>query len=440
MAVRIAIKSLTMFAAALIIAELLLGVYYSAETGTLFWTRRVQGSVRAEEASNNLQSMQTPYVLSPYFGYVFRPGFSLAPSWGGGYYREYIGYDAPPEYIYWRANNYGFLSDRDYPTAGNPENDFIVGIFGSSVAQGLALDGRTSLIAYLSRNPALRGRRIVVLNFAGGGFKPPQQSLVLGYFVALGQHFDLIINMDGAANAYIAWENIVRYHVDSTMPAARLSFGLQNAFASEQAGAEAAAVERRIDSMKRRAATTRSALEYFWLEIFRKRLKADAVKIDWANGEQVAGRSYLVLLNESPSSDYAREIDRITDIWVRSSLEMKALAEITNAAYIQILEPNQWFGNKPLSDIERTRFASPTAPMGEIVPPMYKALLLASRRLIEDGVDFVDATAAFNDHSETIYYDWCCHFNVQGYRVLIDELIGPKLQMLPLRKSNHDIH
>ena len=49
----------------------------------------------------------------------------------------------------------------------------------------------------LARLPALRERRVVVVNMAQGSGKEPQQLLELAYLLALGQRLDLAIALDG---------------------------------------------------------------------------------------------------------------------------------------------------------------------------------------------------------------------------------------------------
>jgi hypothetical protein len=45
--------------------------------------------------------------------------------------------------------------------------------------------------------PALADKEIVLLNFGSGGFRQPQQLLILTYFFLIGQRLDLVINLDG---------------------------------------------------------------------------------------------------------------------------------------------------------------------------------------------------------------------------------------------------
>jgi hypothetical protein len=49
----------------------------------------------------------------------------------------------------------------------------------------------------LERLDRFRGKEIVILSLATGGYKQPQQLMALTYLLALGAHFDLVINVDG---------------------------------------------------------------------------------------------------------------------------------------------------------------------------------------------------------------------------------------------------
>lgn len=48
---------------------------------------------------------------------------------------------------------------------------------------------------------------MVLLNFAQGGFKQPQQLLTMTYFLALGQESDFIINLNGVNEIVLAHIN-----------------------------------------------------------------------------------------------------------------------------------------------------------------------------------------------------------------------------------------
>ena len=57
----------------------------------------------------------------------------------------------------------------------------------------------------------------------------------------------------------------------------------------------------------------------------------------------------MIQLNAAGSPDFAKHVDRIADVWARSSLAMAGVARQIGAGYLHILEPNQYLGRKPIS-------------------------------------------------------------------------------------------
>lgn len=103
----------------------------------------------------------------------------------------YLGFILDPK----RNSN---VSDFGFPCDVNPmisrtNDQLIIGIFGGSFAGGTYGYGRENLINTLK----VTGKNIVVLNFAMGGYKQPQQLLALAYLLSLGAEFDIVINIDG---------------------------------------------------------------------------------------------------------------------------------------------------------------------------------------------------------------------------------------------------
>ena len=45
--------------------------------------------------------------------------------------------------------------------------------------------------------PRFAGKQIWVVSFALGGYKQPQQLMVLAYYLSLGQPLDVVVNVDG---------------------------------------------------------------------------------------------------------------------------------------------------------------------------------------------------------------------------------------------------
>jgi hypothetical protein len=115
----------------------------------------------------------------PFFGFIQKPSADFRPGF--------------------KVNNYGFISPYDYPLKKTKNNQFFIGVFGGSVASDYAIFQVQNQILpkYLKQLPGLKDKEFVILSFATGGYKQPQQLLILNYFLALGQELDMVVNIDG---------------------------------------------------------------------------------------------------------------------------------------------------------------------------------------------------------------------------------------------------
>ena len=152
------------------LAELGAVTFYFFQNGAFFYTAEKVIPAPLPETGRGELSAD---VLHPYFGPIHRPGVR-------------------PE-----TNNIGFGSKVAFPYTRKSDREFLVGIFGGSVARAFCDRGTPRLVAALQRHPALAGRQIVPLCFSHEGYKQPQQLIVLAYFLTLGQQFNLVINIDG---------------------------------------------------------------------------------------------------------------------------------------------------------------------------------------------------------------------------------------------------
>ena len=91
----------------------------------------------------------------------------------------------------------GFPRNRESLLEPRDPRRAVIGVFGGSVADILSEAGAASLRDALAAAPGLRGREIVVLSVAAPGYKQPQALMTLNYLLALGAHFDAVVNLDG---------------------------------------------------------------------------------------------------------------------------------------------------------------------------------------------------------------------------------------------------
>jgi len=414
----------------LVTLELVSNLYYSSIEGGLFY-------VRSSPETGRPASVDGPRLqLDPYFGFSRMEGTSVQQIVEGttslqDILREEYGNEPPPAWLGTETNNYGFFSDEDYPTQSS--DDFVIALFGGSVAERFFLQGKERLVARLSEgNPSVR-----LLCFAHSAFKQPQQLLVLSYFLSLGQQFDLIVNLDGVNEAGMGLGN-EENNVAFFAPWHSYMNGLAM-FASGTAEEEAkfyvarmTLLEADIVRLEERRRQAMFATQFLLTDL---RLKA----------RQSAYRE-LAATSSKPGSSVMQELVRMVpgqtpgDVeqsialhWARSSAIMNVLAREAGAHYIHVLQPNQYYGQRVFSERESRRALSPKSPFRHSVIRVYPLLLEHGEKLASDGVDFVNATAVFNGVTDPVYSDDCCHLTRRGNEVLADFLAERILPWLPNR-------
>lgn len=194
-------------------------IYLSTRDGTLFYTRA--WPQEPPPAAQSAEETATNNVLHPVLGFIRPPQLPLAGIASRERLDRMVGSGITPDWYSIKANNFGFFAVEDYPYALVQENEeYLIGVFGGSVAQWFALQGAERLAARLQEDAFLQHRNLRILNLAQGGFKQPQQLHTLAYFLALGQHFDFVINVDGFNEVALSYLNATR-NIDTSLPSAQ---------------------------------------------------------------------------------------------------------------------------------------------------------------------------------------------------------------------------
>jgi hypothetical protein len=335
-----------------------------------------------------------------------------------------------------RRNQLGFMSPiDDYRSLD--DSDFVIGIFGGSVASGIANRGADEIRDRLVRaRPDLAGK-LKILNLAIGGYKQPQQLMTLNEMVLLGVPFDYVVNIDGLNE---------------------VAQGSSDARAGHHPLFPARAQMRALADLARGAPT--DAFYETSAEIIRHRRSAERIEShasDWpfrsqlvqALGgalsrrhhrkadeleagvqellEQGAGSGVTASLPDPCLGSESGCLDLIAGIWERASRLMAAESSSIGAGYLHVLQPSQYLpGSKSLTESERQEAFLVGSVWMTSVPAGYPMLQARARSLAAQGVDFLDLSMVFAGVTETIYVDSCCHPNTSGYRIL-GERIGERI-------------
>lgn len=392
--------------------------FYYWQTRSFFYTRNpIQDQYAVSQAGPNRDKFNEPmaYRIHPYFGYTYKPGFRPTPS------------DLA-------ANNNGFLSNYDYPFKRANENQYIVGIFGGSVADKFWLYEfeHHSLANNLRKLPTLQNKEVIVLNFALPGGKQPQQMLILSYFLSVGQDLDLVINIDGYNEVHHAASNN-RNFVEASMPTSFIELPMvemaNNDLSDQEAESILTILKDKARMKKLLAQTTECKLAFSYL------LTAVQIKYYSSVYSQHVGEYTLLVLGRSKleKNDTIVRINRLSsptdddalyhnaaEIWADSSLSMNGMLAQRHIPYFQFLQPNQYYSTgRKFSEAERIIAVTQRGEgFDEAVKKGYPILLSRIADLKNSNVAVFSAVNLFDNIQDAVYVDDCCHYNDRGNEVL----------------------
>ncbi|MDM8541059.1 hypothetical protein QUF90_08215 [Desulfococcaceae bacterium HSG9] len=337
------------------------------------------------------------------------------------------------------VSTHGFFDRRviknpNAPVTPKTDDNYIIGILGGSFAYGLSVSSSDGYIEQkLKEIPELYDKKIIIHTIAFGGWKQPQQLLALNYFITLGAHFDVIVNIDGFNEIVLPpAENVPkgvypfypRLHwfrtgklKDETMLALMGTIALNKKKQMEYA---------RIFSKKPLCFSVLANLVWRYCDIYfakkkylaEKRLADYKIKKNAQLGYESTGPSFHYDTNQDLYKDLAR-------VWSTASLQMAQLCKENNIDYFHFLQPNQYvIGSKPMmpEEIKIAWIDGHAYKTG--VEQGYPELVERGEWLLNKKVDFHDLTMIFSNNTEVLYYDMCCHLNEKGYNLIIDKIMN----------------
>ncbi len=348
------------------------------------------------------RTKQFQYILHPYLGFVYDSTYNAAVS------------------------PYGFLGDDILSTVS--DTDYNVVVAGGSVAGNFFVLERQELKKRLEALPALAGKRINTACIATAGYKQPQQLLFVTYLLSLGARIDLLINIDGFNEMVIPltenriegisvlyptmWKDLTDDLGDARQRTLIGELSLLDAARTSLAG---------WFSWPGVDWSMTANLTWFLVDgLLSGRSRATVNELERTSG-------VLKGFQKGPPDLGDRDAiqDRLADNWAASSRILGDLARAREFAYVHVLQPNQYVpGAKPLSEFERQNAISPTPGMAACTVQGYERLARRIPDIEQGGVSFFDATMIFQNVTEDLYFDTCCHFNQKGNDILLDAVMG----------------
>ncbi|WP_293144827.1 hypothetical protein [Okeania sp. SIO3I5] len=399
-----------------------LGFYFSQEK-QLFYTRKDTISQVREELEKTGTRLATDIInesvlerLHPLFGYVRKQGVFRQKKALFAYKESGI-----------RVNNYGLVSKYDYPFAKTNKNQFIVGVFGGSVAYDFAINaiyneakGNQGFIQNLKQIPKLKDKEIIILCFAIGGYKQPQQLLILNYFISIGQAFDLVINIDGFNEVALSHLNnqqkieLFLPSVQHILPLTRLA---NDDLSVMKAIVEISELKNNLSIAINKLESCKLALCYGWKSLQVKGLLDRYQKEIFKYDEQIAKDSSktdsidsLVYLSKIPQVlEDKVAFEKVAQNWYESSLTMSQILAERNILYFHFIQPNQYYPTERVLSTEEKKFIIEDNPYAVGVRKGYPASISKVNSLQKAKVNIFNTVNIFDGEKEIVYRDACCH-------------------------------
>ena len=363
----------------------------------------------------------------PFFGFIqnpspdFRPGFKI--------------------------NNYGFISPYDYPFKKFKKNQFVIGIFGGSVASDFSIFQVQNKILpqYLKQVPGLQDKEFVILSFATGGYKQPQQLLILNYFLALGQELDLVINIDGfneVALSNLNNKNQINLAMPSIQHISPLTSLANNSLSIEAMQATIRIKENKtrinegLESLQHCSLAACDALTSVYVQNLVNNYRKDVIAFEKERSKkQQDEEGSVIFINKNKSIlEDSAAFEQMSWNWAKSSIFMHKILSASNVPYFHVLQPNQYYQTKRVFGEAEKRIAfNKETPYAKAVELGYPAILGKFPNLQKNNINILNGVKVFDKTKDAVYVDSCCHYNKAG-EVIFSNYVGSSI-LESLRKD-----
>jgi hypothetical protein len=373
-----------------------------------------------------------------------------APEAGWRHLHPYFGYTGPysvpgsPTVV--PTNNLGFIDNnqtREVPFKPAP-NDFVIFVFGSSVATRLVNNSTrgSSLEQVLQRLPQLAGRNVVLYNMSQGPAKQPQQLMALAFLLAMGQHIDLVLNLDGTLE-FVSGISNLENGIDPIFPPVDIMIAISNeltppdtssadyyelAYGVSHARAESKRYQQLLDSSTSGIGYVKNRFfKAFYDHSLARRLSTYAQTtgkaVGWAGARKRLGLDMKIATSKE------RAVEDIFDMWLRCSDLMKVMANSSGATYLNIVLPSPHGSKKVLTETEKAILLTPEVNyIRQSSAAGYAVIESRADMLRSRGI--VLATGIFDKVTDDIYVDPTGHLGKLGETMLADfvaEQVGSRL-------------
>lgn len=403
--------------------------WYFVKHKQIFYTREKQEDKSA--LGINLEGVRLNQSIverfHPFFGFIQNPSPDFRPGF--------------------KVNNYGFISPYDYPFKKFKKNQFIIGIFGGSVASDFSIFQIQNKILpqYLKQVPGLQDKEFVILSFATGGYKQPQQLLILNYFLALGQELDLVVNIDGfneVALSNLNNKNQINLampsiqHISPLTSLANNSLSIKAMQATIRIKENKTRINEGLESLQHCSLAACDALTSVYVQNLVNNYRKDIILFEKERSKKQKDEEESVIFinkNKSILEDSAA-FEQMAWNWAKSSIFMHKVLSASNVPYFHVLQPNQYYQTKRVFGEAEKRIAfNKDTPYSKAVELGYPAILSKFPNLQKNNINILNGVKVFDKTKDAVYVDSCCHYNQAG-EVIFSNYVGSSI-LESLRKD-----
>ena len=333
----------------------------------------------------------------PFFGFIQKPSPDFRPGF--------------------KVNNYGFISPYDYPFKKFKKNQFVIGIFGGSVASDFSIFQVQNKILpqYLKQVPGLQDKEFVILSFATGGYKQPQQLLILNYFLALGQELDLVVNIDGfneVALSNLNNKNQINLAMPSIQHISPLTSLANNSLSIEAMQATIRIKENKtrinegLESLQHCSLAACDALTSVYVQNLVNNYRKDVIAFEKERSKkQQDEEGSVIFINKNKSIlEDSAAFEQMAWNWAKSSIFMHKVLSASNVPYFHVLQPNQYYQTKRVFGEAEKRIAfNKETPYAKAVELGYPAILGKFPNLQKNNINILNGVKVFDKTKDAVY-------------------------------------
>jgi hypothetical protein len=307
------------------------------------------------------------------------------------------------------SNNLGFDSKESFPIQ-RKDGEYIVGIFGGSVAQSLArhIDDN---FKNLNVKVCNESKKLRFTSYALAVFKQPQQFNVFHNFL---DDFDMAVNIDG--------------HNDAVMtpgPSRPVYYPIlfDDLFLLDSKKVSALEKTFRFKN-----------IEFFLISTLRKHdflLKSNLIFVASRKIiqllESAAGNARQQMYsaaNELKVADPIKTQNEAVSLWSKYVLLQSQISEANQKLSLFFIQPTQYLPNsKRFTGNERKRAINPDEKHASFVRRGFELLGREAVLLKKKNVKIYNYSTIYSDTESEVFMDDCCHVNADGNTILAKNII-----------------